>query len=115
MTLSVLVTRSCRSLGAGNTGGFSFAGNLLVICWRHSKTDYIVIIKNIWYDISRGDVMETITIIMILIANTVISFFIAGWICTRHIRQIMDYYYTDKMQNEKRLLALEQSITDKMP
>ena len=52
---------------------------------------------------------------MILIANTVISFFIAGWICTRHIRQIMDYYYTDKMQNEKRLLALEQSITDKMP
>lgn len=22
MTLSVLVTRSCRSLGAGNTGGF---------------------------------------------------------------------------------------------
>ena len=66
MTLSVLVTRSCRSLGVGSTGGFSFAGNLLVICWRHSKTDYIVIMKNIWYDISRGDVMETITIIMIL-------------------------------------------------
>nr|DAS73745.1 MAG TPA: hypothetical protein [Caudoviricetes sp.] len=24
MTLSVLVTRSCRSLGAGNTGGFFY-------------------------------------------------------------------------------------------
>lgn len=92
-------------------GDFLFAGNLLAVI----QTDYIVITKNMWYDISRGDVMETITIIMILIVNTVISFFIAGWICTRHIRQIMDYYYTDKMQNEKRLIALEQFITDKMP
>lgn len=108
--MSVLVARSCRSLGAGNTGGFSFAGNLLAII----QTDYIVITKNIWYDISRGDVMETITIIMILIANTVISFFIAGWICTRHIRQIMEYYYTDKKQNEKRLLIMERLIRSKM-
>lgn len=48
--------------------------------------------------------METITIIIILIANTVISFFIAGWVCSLHVRQIMEYYYTDKKQNEKRLL-----------
>mgnify|MGYP006983552648 CR=1 FL=1 len=110
MALSVLVARSCRSLGVGSTGGF-------LICQQFAicKTDYVVIVKNIWYDISRGDVMETITIIIILIANTVISFFIAGWVCSLHIRQIMDYYYTDKMQNEKRLLALEQFIADKMP
>ena len=92
-------------------GDFLFAGNLLAVI----QTDYIVIAKNIWYDIYRGDIMETITIIIILIANTVISFFIAGWVCSLHIRQIMDYYYTDKMQNEKRLLVLEQFITDKMP
>lgn len=59
--------------------------------------------------------MEFTIIIIVLTVNTIISFFIAGWICTRHIRQIMDYYYTDKMQNEKRLIALEQFITDKMP
>lgn len=59
--------------------------------------------------------MEFTIIIIVLAVNTIISFFIAGWICTRHIRQIMDYYYTDKMQNEKRLIALEQFITDKMP
>ena len=59
--------------------------------------------------------MEFTIIIIVLTVNTIISFFIAGWICIRHIRQIMDYYYTDKMQNEKRLIALEQFITDKMP
>lgn len=58
--------------------------------------------------------METITIIMILIANTVISFFIAGWICSLHVRQIMEYYYTDKKQNEKRLLIMERLIRSKM-
>ncbi len=58
--------------------------------------------------------METITIIMILIANTVISFFIAGWICYLHVRQIMEYYYTDKKQNEKRLLIMERLIRSKM-
>lgn len=44
--------------------------------------------------------METITIIIILIINTIISFFIAGWVCSLHVRQIMEYYYTDKKQNE---------------
>lgn len=58
--------------------------------------------------------METITIIMILIANTVISFFIAGWICSLHVRQIMEYYYKDKKQNEKRLLIMERLIRSKM-
>ncbi len=107
MTLSVLVTRSCRSLGVGSTGGF-------FICWRSFKTDYVVITKNIWYDISRGGIVETITIIIILIANTVISFFIAGWVCSLHVRQIMEYYYTDKKQNEKRLLIMERLIRSKM-
>lgn len=51
--------------------------------------------------------METITIIIILIINTIISFFIAGWVCSLHVRQIMEYYYTDKKQNEKRLLIME--------
>lgn len=92
------------------TPGDFFAGNLLAVI----QTDYIVITKNIWYDISRGDVMEIITIIMILIANTVISFFIAGWICSLHVRQIMEYYYTDKKQNEKRLLIMERLIRSKM-
>ncbi len=78
------------------------------------QTDYIVIAKNIWYDISRGDIMETLTIIIILIANTVISFFIAGWVCSLHVRQIMEYYYTDKKQNEKRLLIMERLIRSKM-
>lgn len=59
--------------------------------------------------------MEFTIIIIVLAVNTIISFFVTGWISTRHIRQIMDYYYTDKMQNEKRLIALEQFITDKMP
>lgn len=58
--------------------------------------------------------METITIIMILIANTVISFFMAGWVCSLHVRQIMEYYYTDKKQNEKRLLIMERLIRSKM-
>ncbi len=58
--------------------------------------------------------METITIIIILIANTVISFFIAGWICSLHVRQIMEYYYKDKKQNEKRLLIMERLIRSKM-
>lgn len=58
--------------------------------------------------------METITIIIILIANTVISFFIAGWVCSLHVRQIMEYYYTDKKQNEKRLLIVERLIKSKM-
>ena len=58
--------------------------------------------------------MEFMIIIIMLAVNTIISFFIAGWICNRYIRQLMDYYYTDKMQNEKRLLVLEQLITDKM-
>lgn len=107
MTLSVLVARSCRSLGVGSTGGF-------FICWRSFKTDYVVITKNIWYDISRGGIVETITIIIILIANTVISFFIAGWVCSLHVRQIMEYYYTDKKQNEKRLLIMERLIRSKM-
>lgn len=92
------------------TPGDFFAGNLLAVI----QTDCIVITKNIWYDISRGDVMETITIIMILIANTVISFFIAGWVCSLHVRQIMEYYYTDKKQNEKRLLIMERLIRSKM-
>lgn len=78
------------------------------------QTDYIVIAKNIWYDISRGDIMETLTIIIILIANTVISFFIAGWVCSLHVRQIIEYYYTDKKQNEKRLLIMERLIRSKM-
>ena len=59
--------------------------------------------------------MEFTIIVIVMAVNTIISFFIAGWICTRHIRQVMDYYYTDKMQNEKRLLTLEQFITGKMP
>ncbi len=59
--------------------------------------------------------MEFMIIIIVLAVNTIISFFVTVWICTRYISQIMDYYYTDKMQNEKRLLALEQFITDKMP
>lgn len=59
--------------------------------------------------------MEFTIIIIVLAVNTIISFFVTGWICTLHIRQIMDYYYTEKMQNEKRLIALEQFITDKMP
>lgn len=88
---------------------------MLAILLAIIQTDRVAIAKNIWYDISRGDVMDTITIIIILIANTVISFFIAGWVCSLHTRQIMDYYYTDKMQNEKRLLVLEQFLTDKMP
>lgn len=92
------------------TPGDFFAGNLLAII----QTDYIVIAKNIWYDISRGDIMETITIIIILIANTVISLFIAGWICSLHVRQIMEYYYIDKKQNEKRLLIIERLIRSKM-
>lgn len=92
------------------TPGDFFAGNLLAVI----QTDCIVITKNIWYDISRGDVMETITIIMILIANTVISFFMAGWVCSLHVRQIMEYYYTDKKQNEKRLLIMERLIRSKM-
>lgn len=58
--------------------------------------------------------METITIIIILIANTVISFFIAGWICSLHVSQIMEYYYTDKKQNEKRLLIMERLIRSRM-
>lgn len=90
--------------------GDFFAGNLLAVI----QTDCIVITKNIWYDISRGDVMETITIIMILIANTVISFFMAGWVCSLHVRLIMEYYYTDKKQNEKRLLIMERLIRSKM-
>ncbi len=58
--------------------------------------------------------METLTIIIILIANTVISFFIAGWVCSLHVRQIIEYYYTDKKQNEKRLLIMERLIRSKM-
>lgn len=58
--------------------------------------------------------METITVIIILVANTVISFFIAGWICSLHVKQIMEYYYTDKKQNEKRLLTIERLIRSKM-
>lgn len=59
--------------------------------------------------------MEFAIIVIMLAVNTIISFFVAGWICTRHIRQAMDYYYNDKMQNEKRLLTLEQFITGRMP
>lgn len=59
--------------------------------------------------------MEFTIIVIMLAVNTIISFFVAGWICTRHIRQVMDYYYNDKMQNEKRLLTLEQFITGRMP
>lgn len=55
-----------------------------------------------------------ITIIIILIINTIISFFIAGWVCSLHVRQIMEYYYTDKKQNEKRLLIMERLIRSKM-
>lgn len=58
--------------------------------------------------------METITIIIILIINTIISFFIAGWVCSLHVRQIMEYYYTYKKQNEKRLLIMERLIRSKM-
>lgn len=58
--------------------------------------------------------METITIIIILIINTIISFFIAGWVCSLHVRQIMEYYYMDKRQNEKRLLIMERLIRSKM-
>lgn len=58
--------------------------------------------------------METITIIIILIINTIIIFFIAGWVCSLHVRQIMEYYYTDKKQNEKRLLIMERLIRSKM-
>lgn len=90
--------------------GAFLAGNLLAVI----QTDCIVITKNIWYDISRGDIMETLTIIIILIANTVISFFIAGWVCSLHVRQIIEYYYTDKKQNEKRLLIMERLIRSKM-
>lgn len=57
--------------------------------------------------------MNTVTILTIVIINCIISFVIAGYIGHKVSVQLMNYYYDDKKENEKRFLVLESLFKSK--
>lgn len=57
--------------------------------------------------------MDINVILITIIVNCVLSFIIAGFIGHKVSMQLMNYYYEDKKENERRFLIIEKSITDK--